>query len=486
MKIPSSSPSPITSSTESAKPEPKTHYVKKMIRRRISSFRSKSSTSPDDFATIVYADPPKSPNISECDSESDSDVSCFSSNSILPDSRNTSYNSTTTDSSPISLRTLKYQPFLPADLATPLFPIPKKKKVLTSQIFQIPEILEIILHHVAVQQEIPTEPIMTRRAPLSRNHSILMHGEKGVEIWEQQLQQQRMEETTKLKGDFTLQKKRSNLHNCLLVNKLWYYSTQQILHENIYFKDNSQLQNFSQSKPTTHNIQPYSLILHKTKSTQALVDVCFENILGTRLSWIEFYITPNILPPMHLITNKLQKLVIPGCRVLTDDFLIEISRRARNLKHLDIRACDQITDASIYQVAKNCPYLQLFNCGRHKRGDLISDVSIGNLIQSCQDLKTVGLAGCGISDWSIWELALNCESLQRLSVNNCWKLTDVGLCRAMRAGFFENLTVLEIRNLKLNQIGDLVLWKNKKKLDGKIVLIEACERIDTLMDRWVQ
>lgn len=483
----SSPSSPVDSLIEpraERKAEPKTYYVRKMLKRRITSIKKLSPT-PSLTAISKLTGPPESPNVSECDSESDSDASFFSNSSfdsIVPGTQNTSFNSNTVDSSPVSLRILKYHPFLHTELSTPFFSPPKRKP--TCEIFEIPEILDLILHYVAVQQDIPSEPVMLRRAPFSRNHSVLIHGEQGHRIWEEQ-QRQKTDTTIQKTEDLT-KKKRTNLHNCLLVNKSWYHTTQHILYENLYFKDHTQLFNFSQSNTTSFNIQPYSLILHKTKSTQSLVDSSFEDIQGSRLTWIEFYITPNVIPPMHLFTSTLQKLVIPGCRALTDDVLIEISRRARNLKHLDIRACDQITDASIYQLAANITDLKLFNCGRHKKGELISDVSIGQLIQYCPNLKTIGLAGCGITDWSIWELALNCSSLERLSLNNCWKLTDVGVCRALHARFFDKLNVLEVRNLRLNQVGDLVAWKKRKADNGEPILIEACERIDSLMNRWTE
>lgn len=465
MTIPSSLSTP--SHTPLPSPvETKTHYVRKMLKRRI----MRESPSMTSLASI-----PTSPNVSECESE-DSDTSFFSNNSFDSnhhDTRNTTFNSSV-ESSPQSLRALKFTPFLPPELTTPLFYAPKKKQ--TSQVFEIPEILDLILHYVSVQQEIPSEPVMIRRAPLSRNHSLLIHGPEGDKVWESQ----QAETQTKTVPDLTIARKRSNLHNCLQVNKSWYHTTQTILHENLYFKETSQLLNFSQSS-IMQNVQPYSLLLHKTKSTQSLVDKSFENVEGSRLKWIEFYITPNIVPPMHLITKSLEKLVVPGCHALTDDILIEISRRSPNLKHLDIRACDQITDASIYQVANNCPNLELFNCGRHKKGSLISDVSVGQLVINCKMLKTVGLAGCGISDWSIWELALNCTILERLSLNNCWKLTDVGLCRTLKSGLFDSVSVLEIRNLRLVDLKEIVNWRKRKLQNGSPVLIEACERIDAIM-----
>jgi antagonist of mitotic exit network protein 1 len=366
------------------------------------------------------------------------------------------------------------------------------------KIFKIPEILEIILRYVAndYTDQIPTEPKMNRRPPLSYNHSILMYGEtNGKKIWNRTVSNSStvssINPTPSLNNNYIYNnknkiKRNPNLYNCLLVNKNWNFTILQILNENLYFETDYQLENFTSTLFTKSNNnsilpEPFSFVLHKLKPTQSIIDLASTQISPRRLNWIEFYICPTILPPIEFITNSLKKLVLPGCRNLNDDYMKKIIIKAPNLTYLDIRACDLITDASLYFIGENCSKLELFNCGRHKRGELITDISIGLIVKNCP-IKTLGVAGCGISDWTIWEIALNLgTNIERLSLNNCWKLTEIGICRVLKAKLLENLSVLEIRNINLKDIKDIVYWKRDRLKQGHKVLIEGCENIDLLI-----
>ena len=368
----------------------------------------------------------------------------------------------------------------------------KDKQKQCHQIFEIPEILEIILRHVAhdYTDKIPVEPKMNRRPPLSYNHSLMIYGEeRGKKIWSRTVSGSSMNSLPSATCEFksgvltSEVKKNPNLYNCLFVNRNWYFTMLSILNENLFFKTDSQFENFTSSLCTSDIItpEPFSLVLHKIKSPQSVMDIFATQISSRRLKWLEFYICPAILPPINFISHSLKKLALPGCRSLTDDHLKLLVSKAPKLLHLDIRACDQITDASLYFTALNCPKLEMLNCGRHTRGELISDVSIGMIAKHCQ-IRTIGLAGCGISDWAVWELALHCGSrLKRLSLNYCWKLSDVGICRVLRAGLMETLSVLEVRGLALNDVRDIVHWKRRRSNNKHTVLIEACENLDRMM-----
>lgn len=362
-------------------------------------------------------------------------------------------------------------------------------------IFEIPEILEIILRYVAhdYTDTIPTEPKLTRRPPLSYNHSIMMYGEeRGKKVWKRTISNSsistllssRVNSNTPIPDSNTVDmKKNPNLYNCLFVNKKWYFTMLLILNEHLYFKTDSEFENYTSTLCTSTPIspEPISLVLHKIKSPQSIVDIFASQISSRRLDWLEFYICPSILPPLSFISHSLKKLVLPGCRSLNDDHLKNLITRAPGLVHLDIRACDQITDASLYFIGENCPKLEMLNCGRHSRGELVSDVSIGLIAKNCP-LRTIGLAGCGVSDWAIWELGLHCgTTLERLSLNYCWKLTDVGICRVLKAGLMEALSVLEIRGVPLTDIRDIVHWKRRRMAHKHNVLIEACEHLDGMM-----
>lgn len=505
----------------------------------ISKFKSSSSTkslstmfTTNEFNLENIVSPPSSPTFSNTNSDNDNDndndnvndndnddasntsIFSHSSNSGM-NSRDTSYNFSTftksnissNESSPIKENSiLKFKPLLHDFLNSNIFlneienddyfmfdenndddlltlksisKFQQQRSPSPHKIFQIPEIVEIILRFISVDDEVnkSSEPKMVRRPPLSYNHSILMHGkEDGEKIWNKTISSQNIPTPT-------LSISKSNLFNCLLVNKQWYFVINQILNENLNFKNDEQVKNFNHKSNNNKNFkpEPYSIIFNKLKSSQLTIDEFSTNINPRRLNLIEFYICPTLLPPIDLISDSLNELVLPGCKKLTDHYLKIIISQTPNLKNLDIRACELITDASLYFLSKNCPKLEILNCGRHKRGEFITDISIGLIVKNCP-IKTIGLAGCGISDWTIWEIAINCGlNLERLSINNCWKLTDLGICKVLKAELIENLKVLEIRNLNLQDLNEIVRFKKRCKFNNFKTLIEGCERIDNLM-----
>lgn len=517
-------------------------YVKK-IRKRFGSIRRKASStslintsslslssnlsSPvegftcENFEVNNLISPPSSPpgTSSENDEEVEEfDTSAFSHSSDLFDTKDISFNATSSscETSPASKRKLRFKPFLNEltdkkniflnDLDNALTKkaygdndydmefyndyVTEDNNASSHLIFEIPEILEIILRYVAHDyvDTIPTEPKMSRRPPLSYNHSLLMYGEEqGKRVWGRMVSDSSIKTSESLKSNAKTLSNNPNLYSCLLVSKTWNSTMLSILNENLYFKTDSEFENFTSCMLSKNSIesgnapQPFSLVMHKIRTPQSILDVFSTQISPRRLSWLEFYICPTTLPPLNLVTQSLKKLVLPGCKQLTDDHLKLLISKAPKLNYLDIRACDQITDSSLYFIGQNCKNLEILNCGRHKRGELITDVSIGAIAKNCP-IRTIGLAGCGISDWTIWEIALNCgKTLERLSVNHCWKLSDLGICRVLKAGLLENLSVLEIRGLRLNNVGEIVYWKKRRSQGNFKVLIEACETIDTML-----
>lgn len=111
------------------------------------------------------------------------------------------------------------------------------------------------------------------------------------------------------------------------------------------------------------------------------------------LKWLEFYVCPRITPPLSWFDNlhKLEKLIIPGNKNIDDNFLLRLSQSIPNLKHLDLRACDNVSDSGVVCIALNCPKLKTFNIGRHRRGNLITSVSLVALGKYTQ-VETVGFA----------------------------------------------------------------------------------------------
>ncbi|CAI4274001.1 ALS_1a_G0003690.mRNA.1.CDS.1 [Saccharomyces cerevisiae] len=352
-------------------------------------------------------------------------------------------------------------------------------------VFEIPEIVENIIKMIVSLESanIPKERPCLRRNPQSYEHSLLMYKdeERAKKAWSaaQQLQD------PPLVG--RKEKKQGALFSCMMVNRLWLNVTRPFLFKSLHFKSVHNFKEFLRtSQETTQVMRPSHFILHKLhQATQPDIER-LSRMECQNLKWLEFYVCPRITPPLSWFDNlhKLEKLIIPGNKNIDDNFLLRLSQSIPNLKHLDLRACDNVSDSGVVCIALNCPKLKTFNIGRHRRGNLITSVSLVALGKYTQ-VETVGFAGCDVDDAGIWEFArLNGKNVERLSLNSCRLLTDYSLPILFALNSFPNLAVLEIRNLdKITDVRHFVkynLWK--KSLDAPI-LIEACERITKLIDQ---
>ncbi|AJP95913.1 Amn1p [Saccharomyces cerevisiae YJM1133] len=352
-------------------------------------------------------------------------------------------------------------------------------------VFEIPEIVENIIKMIVSLESanIPKERPCLRRNPQSYEHSLLMYKdeERAKKAWSaaQQLQD------PPLVG--RKEKKQGALFSCMMVNRLWLNVTRPFLFKSLHFKSVHNFKEFLRtSQETTQVMRPSHFILHKLHQVTQPDIERLSRMECQNLKWLEFYVCPRITPPLSWFDNlhKLEKLIIPGNKNIDDNFLLRLSQSIPNLKHLDLRACDNVSDSGVVCIALNCPKLRTFNIGRHRRGNLITSVSLVALGKYTQ-VETVGFAGCDVDDAGIWEFArLNGKNVERLSLNSCRLLTDYSLPILFALNSFPNLAVLEIRNLdKITDVRHFVkynLWK--KSLDAPI-LIEACERITKLIDQ---
>lgn len=352
-------------------------------------------------------------------------------------------------------------------------------------VFEIPEIVENIIKMIVSLESanIPKERPCLRRNPQSYEHSLLMYKdeERAKKAWSaaQQLRE------PPLVGH--KEKKQGALFSCMMVNRLWLNVTRPFLFKSLHFKSVHNFKEFLRtSQETTQVMRPSHFILHKLHQVTQPDIERLSRMECQNLKWLEFYVCPRITPPLSWFDNlhKLEKLIIPGNKNIDDNFLLRLSQSIPNLKHLDLRACDNVSDSGVVCIALNCPKLKTFNIGRHRRGNLITSVSLVALGKYTQ-VETVGFAGCDVDDAGIWEFArLNGKNVERLSLNSCRLLTDYSLPILFALNSFPNLAVLEIRNLdKITDVRHFVkynLWK--KSLDAPI-LIEACERITKLIDQ---
>ncbi|CAI5756830.1 unnamed protein product [Candida verbasci] len=385
----------------------------------------------------------------------------------------------TPENTPIKkLPTINFQYLELPTLKPPKFQLhkPRQREISSKiSIFEVPEILHKIISFVDEQNSnLPTESTPIRRKPLNYNHAMLIHGDAEIaQRATEEIQEQ-------------LQPVYSNpLFNCLLVNKLFFKITSDIISKKFYFSNEENLVKFiNYQGPKTTSFQPKIFILHKLFQTrQYLFDKCIHYISFKQLEWFELYMCPKLFPSIEIFKqagSNLKKLIITGSKTIDDNFLISISLHCKNIEVLDLRACEYISDFSIYQISKHLKNLKIINFGRKNKGHLISDASIIKLINCCKGLNTIGLAGCNVTDKTVFEIAIKLPDIERLSLNNCPRLTDHCLSIFTNPNTihcFLKLKVLEFRyNSQLDNLQHLIEFKKRQEYKNKIyLLIELCE-----------
>lgn len=352
-----------------------------------------------------------------------------------------------------------------------------------NDIFEIPEILELIIKYLLdfETEKTPRERILTRRPPQSYQHALMMYKNKehADKVWNQ-LQHQKAVSQTQYNSQA------GACYSYMLVNKLWLAIVREKLLKNLYFQSDSSYLKFHEAYfkkgPKLKKFKPTNLIFHKLhKLKQKNIEKLSEVIELKELKWLEFYICPSIVPSLTWFTerlNKLERLALPGNKVIDNDFLIEISSKIPNLEVLDLRACDKVGDSGLVSIVTKCSKLHTVNLGRHRNSHLITGVSVMALAQYTQ-IRTLGVAGCDVNDASIWELAeLRGKFMERLSLNGCQKLSNLSLPILFKYNYFPNLSVLEIRNLEgVTDFKPIVVFKLAQKARKRPILLESCPRI---------
>ncbi|GAB5586116.1 Antagonist of MEN (Mitotic Exit Network) [Umbelopsis nana] len=182
---------------------------------------------------------------------------------------------------------------------------------------------------------------------------------------------------------------------------------------------------------------------------------------------------------MAFITPHLTSISFAGCHQITDTSILLIAKTCHKLVHLDLRACGAVSDASISQIAKSCPRLRHLNVGRIREGQRITYSSV-KLIAELTDVAVLGLAGCNLNDDCIQVLArARGNGLERLSVNNCHKLTNRSIRQVLQ--HCQGLSVFEMKECHL--IDD---WEAITELVQRKVLMTLCDQQNRACVKWAK
>lgn len=269
------------------------------------------------------------------------------------------------------------------------------------------------------------------------------------------------------------------LSSCLLVNRLFNQVTRSILSERLHFENLSCFEKFASSDISTLScMKPKVFKLNRLYyAKQRTLERIAAAIDPSHLHTLDLFLCPKVAPPLAFFTSSLISLSVAGSRLVDDSVLVDVAQRCHQLQNLDIRACDSVTDAGIYAVASNCNQLVSINLGRKRKGHLITDNSVAVLAKNNPSLETVGLAGCSVTDVTIWELAMSCgPRLRRLSVNGCLGITDNSISQILSHDLVPELCVLEIRDVTgITNNALIVNFKRHQALKGIVLWIEANE-----------
>ncbi|CAO3623237.1 unnamed protein product [Cunninghamella echinulata] len=170
---------------------------------------------------------------------------------------------------------------------------------------------------------------------------------------------------------------------------------------------------------------------------------------ATKLTNIDFYICDHLsndalMSLFRYACPSLTHVSLAGCYRISDESIIMLAHYVPGLIYLDLRACGSISDVSITAIAMSCPNLKHLNVGRIRERDRITSQSIIKIAE-CTQVTVLGLAGCAIDDQAIIQLATyRHHTLERVSVNNCQRLTN----KSLRYLFNHcpNLTVFEMKD----------------------------------------
>ena len=136
----------------------------------------------------------------------------------------------------------------------------------------------------------------------------------------------------------------------------------------------------------------------------------------------------------------LTSLNLIDCIELTDEGIIELANRCQKLTSLNLGGCRQLTDEAFTALAAHCPGLTSMSLGYCSR---VTDLAIIELAERCRNLTLLRLDGCAqLTDVAINALANRCPKLTSLDLFSCYQLTEAAITSL--AARCSNLTFLDL------------------------------------------
>ena len=138
------------------------------------------------------------------------------------------------------------------------------------------------------------------------------------------------------------------------------------------------------------------------------------------------------------LLTSLNKMSLPK---MSDLRFMKMTVDCRNLTHLFISFCTEITDKCLEALAAGCPLLSKLDISECYQ---LTDVGITRIVESCHLLIALYIDGCaGVTHGVIMKLATCCPKLEYLDISFCEGVTDYNLERlAFGCPCLDNLYVV--------------------------------------------
>ena len=158
------------------------------------------------------------------------------------------------------------------------------------------------------------------------------------------------------------------------------------------------------------------------------------------------------------------------CNSIDHDGLQHITKRAKQLKVLNIQQCKEMTDKALHCVSQNCPLLEELSFGNTYpfNGNSLTNRGLFSIAERPLSLKYLSVIGCkNIDDDGVISLVKSCHGLTYISLNGCTEMTDNSLlaigehCHLLREADFSNCFSISAR--------------------GVYCLIRSCRGLDNLI-----
>ena len=190
--------------------------------------------------------------------------------------------------------------------------------------------------------------------------------------------------------------------------------------------------------------------------------------------------TPNSRWLEWLDTSEVEVLMLPESMTDEEMLIMFSGERFSELRTLNLHRCDNITDASVLEVARRCSNLQTLDLGSWQGNNNITDASVLEVARRCSNLQTLNLWGCSnITDASVLEVARRCSNLQTLNLAGCRNITDASVSEvARRCSNLQTLNLLSCSNItdaSVLEVARRCLNLQKFHLSGFWNITAACK-----------